>query len=396
MKILIVSLSNIGGGASIAVDRLATLLAKRGYDVEVLVFYGKHSDYYETSFVYSRKKYLIFRIKLEISRLLMGLFRNPSHDYRSVNLFPSRLLKVLNQSDADVINFHWIGAEMLSIEQIAKISKPIVWTLHDAWMVNGVYHVSPLDYFPYQKISGNNWLDKMVYARKKKAFRKKPMHFISPSTWIAKRFLTGALFKPGDSCTIIRNIIDTNIWRPIDKNQAKTTLGFSSEKTNILFIANNIIKSYNKGFVFVKKLLNRCSDEYVFHFVGSDDEIELDRVVMHGRITNQQELVLFYSASDVCILPSLSENMSNVSVESLLCNTPVLCFDTTGLSEIIKTGINGYKAKKFDIDDLYKGLEYLRSFNPSVPLAETIPDFNPDICLKKYVDVYEKVIEKGK
>jgi glycosyltransferase involved in cell wall biosynthesis len=134
----------------------------------------------------------------------------------------------------------------------------------------------------------------------------------------------------------------------------------------------------------------------VFHFVGSDDEIELDRVVMHGRITNQQELVLFYSASDVCILPSLSENMSNVSVESLLCNTPVLCFDTTGLSEIIKTGINGYKAKKFDIDDLYKGLEYLRSFNPSVPLAETIPDFNPDICLKKYVDVYEKVIEKGK
>ena len=39
--------------------------------------------------------------------------------------------KLINASDCDIVNLHWINGEMLSIKDIAKIKKPIVWTLHD-------------------------------------------------------------------------------------------------------------------------------------------------------------------------------------------------------------------------------------------------------------------------
>lgn len=397
MKILLVSLSNRGGGAARAVDSLAKALMKTRHEVEVLTYEGERKDYPITVLCENRWTQLVFRLKNKVANWLMRLFANPSHDYRSINIFPShKLLQAINQSDADIVNFHWYGAEMLSIAQIAKIKKPIVWMLHDAWMVNGVYHVSPIDYFPYQNEDGNNWLDKWVYARKKKAYSKVSMHFITPSRWITDRFLNGELYKPGDTSVVIRNLIDTGIWRPTDKKVAKDKLGFSKDKTHVFYIANNILTSFNKGFVFVKKLIERCGGDYEFHFVGNKEQLSLEHTTMHGRTTDQVELALYYSAADICIVPSLSESMSYVTIESLLCNTPVLCFDTTGPAEIIINGVNGYKAKKFDADDLYHGLEELRHFNSNIPLRETIPDFDPELNLGRYLKEYERVIGLSK
>jgi len=58
----------------------------------------------------------------------------------SLNIFPTGLHKVLNASDADVIHLHWINNEMISIKEIAKIKKPLVWTLHDMWPLCGAEH----------------------------------------------------------------------------------------------------------------------------------------------------------------------------------------------------------------------------------------------------------------
>ena len=47
--------------------------------------------------------------------------------------FPSFWPKLINSSDYDVVNLHWVNGEMLSVKDISKIKKPIVWTLHDMW-----------------------------------------------------------------------------------------------------------------------------------------------------------------------------------------------------------------------------------------------------------------------
>lgn len=46
----------------------------------------------------------------------------------------------INACDADVLNIHWI-AKLLSIDDIGRLRKPLVWTLHDMWAFCGGEHV---------------------------------------------------------------------------------------------------------------------------------------------------------------------------------------------------------------------------------------------------------------
>ncbi len=51
----------------------------------------------------------------------------------------ANIVDELNESDATVLNLHWIS-KLLSIEDIGRIQKPMVWTLHDMWPLCGGEH----------------------------------------------------------------------------------------------------------------------------------------------------------------------------------------------------------------------------------------------------------------
>ena len=41
----------------------------------------------------------------------------------------------------DLVHLHWVQGEMISIESIGRINKPLVWTLHDNWAFLGSEHL---------------------------------------------------------------------------------------------------------------------------------------------------------------------------------------------------------------------------------------------------------------
>ena len=47
----------------------------------------------------------------------------------------------INAHQATIVHLHWIN-NLLSIEDIGKINKRIVWTLHDMWPFSGCEHLS--------------------------------------------------------------------------------------------------------------------------------------------------------------------------------------------------------------------------------------------------------------
>ncbi len=51
---------------------------------------------------------------------------------------------------------------------------------------------------------------------------------------------------------------------------------------------------------------------------------------------------LFYSAADVCVMPSYYESFGLVALESLACGTPVVAADVGDLKSIIRQGETGY------------------------------------------------------
>ena len=51
------------------------------------------------------------------------------------------------------------------------------------------------------------------------------------------------------------------------------------------------------------------------------------------------------------------EAFGQTAFERLACGTPVVCFDATGLLDIVEHQINGYLAKPFDTSDLAAGID---------------------------------------
>src|SRR5660398_251756 len=101
----------------------------------------------------------------------MRLQRTENPTLHSPALLPSQMRAQLNAGAADVVNLHWVCGEMLSVKDIGRITKPVVWTLHDMWAFCGPEH-------------GGLDIDRWTWRRKRKAW-KRPFHIVTPSRWLA-------------------------------------------------------------------------------------------------------------------------------------------------------------------------------------------------------------------
>lgn len=57
---------------------------------------------------------------------------------------------------------------------------------------------------------------------------------------------------------------------------------------------------------------------------------------------DQDELPYYYSAADICIVPSHYESFGMVALEALACGTPVIASRVGGLTYIVEDGVNGF------------------------------------------------------
>jgi len=72
-----------------------------------------------------------------------------------------------------------------------------------------------------------------------------------------------------------------------------------------------------------------------------------------------QEIVDYYSAADLSILPSLMEATSISGLEAMAAGLPVVGTDVGGIPELVKDGINGYLCRPADARDLASKISLL-------------------------------------
>ena len=316
-----------------------------------------------------------FRIRLS-KYLKRNFFKTSNKESFSFNLLNTNILKKLNNLDCDIIHLHWIGNEMISISQIKKIKKPIVWSFHDMWPINGGEHYSDNNrciegYNKKNKPKLDNGFDinRFLWHWKLKNFNIN-LSIICYSNWLNELANKSEIYK-SSQITKIPYGIDTRFWKKTDEYLAKEFFNLNKNQKIILFGSTSGTNN-RKGFSYLVQALNNLKISNFKLLVAGIKPKDLDKLncdyLYVGDVNDKEKRRKLISASDLTISPSILENFGLFALESSSCGVPCVIFDNTGTTDLVRHKINGYIAKNKNIDDLKNGIEWC--FNNDNRIAE--------------------------
>ncbi len=414
MKVLIINTFDAGGGAARAAYRLHRALLSVGVESYMLVQDKQGDDYTVIGPETKAEKFInLFRFLLDQLPLMQYKKRSPT--LFSTAIWGNRKVrKIINKLNPDIVHLHWVAAGMLSVEDIGRIKKPVVWSLHDMWAFTGGCHYDE-GCGSYEKKCGKcrvlrsqseKDISRKVWYRKERVFQKiQNLTIVGLSQWIGNCAKESSLFR-GKNVVFLPNPIDTNLFKPFDKEKARKLWNFPSNKRLILFGAMSATSDPRKGFKELKeafRFLKRNDIELIVFGSGEPKRVPDFGFRVHyvGKLQDEVSLVTLYSAADVMVVPSLQENLSNAIMESLACGTPVVAFDIGGNRDMIEHEGNGYLARPYDVEDLARGIEWVLAYPEYEKLcqharAKVEKEFSSEIVGRKYMALYQKILGNEK
>ena len=413
MKVLLLSHADMYGGAARATARLHKALLDSGVQSRMRLSVKK-SDLTTVDGPQGHVGKALSLLRPTLGSLLMRVQQSANPVTHSPALLPSGLVTELNRSDADVLNLHWVNSEFLSIEDIGRLRKPLVMTLHDMWAFCGAEHYAPDDmearwrmgYTPDNRPEGHGRvdIDRWVWERKLKAWRR-PAHIVTPSRWLADCVKASVMMHDWP-VTIIPNPLDTQQYQPWSKALAREVLGLPSTATLVLFGAIGGGKDPRKGWDLLQAALTQITDEKLdVHCVifGQSEPSSPPRLglPLHwlGPLYDDVTLALLYSAADVTVVPSRQENLPQSGTEAQACGCPVVAFNTTGLRDVVDHGQTGYLAEAYSSNDLAQGIKWVladkerHSRLSAQARQRAVRLWSPQVVVPQYLEVYGRVID---
>ena len=421
IKILSVNTSDTSGGAARAAYRIHCGVRKLGVNSCMFVKNKQLDDesilslstFVPVNVFYKLYRYVQHKIKNKIQHFRWNRYPDREDvfmsDLRSVPLHGA-----LKKLDFDILHLHWINLRFLNLQELIKVNKPIVWTLHDSWAFTCICHYTyDCDKYtkqcgtcPFLRSTHDNDLSRQVWNVKNKLYPKLNLHIVTPSAWLASMVKQSTLLKHFP-VTVIPNCLDTTIYKPIEKAEALTSLQLKADKKKILFGAVNAFRDVNKGFNLLIEAIhcigkNMDCNRFELLVFGADKPIaEIStKMEVHylGYVRDEAELVKIYNVADVMVVPSLSEVFGQTASEAMACGTPVVAFNCTGIKEVVEHKISGYLADPYNPEELAAGIVWCLDNNTSGKLSRNArkkveENYSMERVGEKYVDLYNELIK---
>jgi glycosyltransferase involved in cell wall biosynthesis len=146
---------------------------------------------------------------------------------------------------------------------------------------------------------------------------------------------------PAERITVLRNGVDTELFQPVDRAEARRELGLPTDGRIVASVGNLVPGKRNDLALEAVAAIDGLN----IVFVGRGSErARLERLARERSVRErvwffdempQTRLRLVYSAADVLVLASEREGWPNVLLESAACGTPVVAFNIGGVPEIL-------------------------------------------------------------
>jgi glycosyltransferase involved in cell wall biosynthesis len=411
MKVLMLNTFDETGGAARAATRLLRGVRQQGIEANLLVQF-KTGSAAEVICSSNPLRKLARRLKLFLGMLPVRRYPNRPENNFSAALLPDSLPATVAGIDPDIIHLHWLGASFAQVETLGKLSKPLLWTLHDSWAFTGGCHV-PFGCSRYRERCGacpvlgsssEHDLSRRVWERKEKAWGGLDLTVVTPSRWLAECARSSSLFHD-KRIEVIPNGLETAIFQPRPREEARRALGLPQGKKIILFGAVQGTADPNKGFQLLREALRKLGREsynLLAVVFGTDQAATMPDLGLPlrslGRINDDQRLSSLYAAADVFVAPSLLENLPNTVMEAMACGTPCVAFRQGGVPDLIEHQVSGYLAVPYEVSDLAQGIAWIlkdgerRAGLSSRARQKVRQDFELGRVAGSYAALYRKIL----
>ncbi len=291
-----------------------------------------------------------YRIDYTIERYIHAFLARLTGYQGAFSTFATkRLIKYLDKKNVNTIygvglHGYYLNEKML-FDYIADRGISFVYIMTEEYAFYGKcgYANKCLNYLkgcgdcPYLREYPSSWLfDRTaeMFQMKKNAYEriKEKSVFVGPEYTITAGKKSPLL--SGIKTEIIDEAIDTDFYAPRDTEQLRKELNIIEDKIIIICVAPS--DQGKKGTKYYTELARRLENDerYVFVHVGYvDHNRDLpSNYIPIGYVRDQELLAKYYSLGDLFVFPSLLDTMPNACLEALSCGTPLLCFDTSGMS----------------------------------------------------------------
>lgn len=205
---------------------------------------------------------------------------------------------------------------------------------------------------------------------------------------------------PSSRIRVVYNGVDTEVFRSLD--------GLPKKSNSLIFVGNT--EDRKKGIIYllqaIKKLENDCPVKLTIIDGGAPEaqyvpalmqRINLDGRVTFARRLSGDDLVKWYAAADIAIVPSMFEGFGLPAAEAMACEVPVIAFAAGALPELVADGETGILVPPADVAALAAAIKRLvenrelRLRMAKAARKRVLQKFNWQQAAKQVLEVYQEV-----
>jgi D-inositol-3-phosphate glycosyltransferase len=389
------------GGMNVYVLELSKELARKGYYV----------DMYTRCQHITNPKVVEISPNLRLIHLEAGPIKTvPKKELiKYVDEFSKnyQLFTKKNNLSYDILHCHYYlsGLIGLRVRQNNSILTPIIMSFHTLALMKNLVARDDLEKEEIERINSENLLIKTTDK------------IIAPSD-SDMNYLQYLYETPGKKIEVIAPGVNISLFKPINRNKAKKTIGANIKDRIILFVGRieplkglDMLLYAMKILIIKNSHLNTC-----LWIVGGDlsqkpnlwsrqmktlkqirEFLHISMVVNFVGQKPQSQLPYYYNASELVILPSHYESFGMVALESMACGIPVITTNVAGVSSIIDSKHPSLITSVNNPLLLASQMEYLLTnkkahMQLSKDLLKNIKNFSWENVGERVVKVYNEIL----
>lgn len=185
----------------------------------------------------------------------------------------------------------------------------------------------------------------------------------------------------------IPNGVNMELFRPMDKLEAKRTLGLDPNKRYVLFVSSNYLERPEKRYDRFKAAMELLR--------GKDHTSDVEPLTIVNE--KRERVPLYFNAADLHMLCSDVEGSPNSVKESLSCNTPVVSTDVGNIRDLLGGVANCFISTAGSPEELADlSFKALTSTSP-YEIRNKIIDLKLDVesVARKIVGIYHDIYNEA-